>query len=114
MAGGEVDPLGQMLTAFNPRSRRREVISVPSSLEEGERTWDGLANMIAQTKPPHRSTDLAGMDMTIYSVKPETRAPFMWSRWDGVASAVTRGELGVEEFTSFLELMGKKVTWPKK
>jgi hypothetical protein len=98
------------------RSRVHGVASVPLSFEEYQREWDGLANTIAQTPPSHRSTlitELAGMDMTIYSVKPETGPPFMWSRRDGVASAVTRGELSVEEFTSFLELMGEKVIWPK-
>ncbi|MCW2134997.1 GIY-YIG nuclease family protein [Arthrobacter sp. VKM Ac-2550] len=116
MTGGEATPLALMLTALSPRSRTHGVVSVPLSFEEYERERVGLASKIAQTPPPHRSAliaELAGMDMTIYSVTPETGAPFMWSRRDGIAGAVPRGELSVEEFTSFLEAMGEKVIWPK-
>ncbi|NMR31957.1 GIY-YIG nuclease family protein [Crystallibacter degradans] len=112
MTGGEATPLTLMLT----HSRTHGVASAPLSFEEYQRERDGLANTIAQTPPSHRSTliaELAGMDMTIYSVTPETGAPFMWSRRDGIAGAVTRGELSVEEFTSFLGMMGEKVIWPK-
>lgn len=116
MTGGEATPLTLMLTALNTRSRTHGVVSVPLSYEEYQRERDGLADTIAQAPSSHRSnliTELAVMDMTIYSVKPETGAPFMWSRRDGIASAVPRGELSVEEFTSFLELMGEKILWPK-
>ncbi|AUI52921.1 GIY-YIG nuclease family protein [Arthrobacter crystallopoietes] len=116
MTGGEATPLALMLRDINPRGRGHGVVAVPLSFGEYQREREGLANKIAQTPPPHRSTliaELAGMDMTIYSMKPETGAPFMWSRRDGIASAVPRGELSVEEFTSFLELMGEKVIWPK-
>lgn len=116
MTGGEATPLTLMLTALSPRSRTHGVSSASLSYEEYERERDGLANKIAQSPPSHRSTlmaELAGMDMTIYSIEPETGPPFMWSRRDGIAGAVTRGELSVEEFTSFLESMGEKVIWPK-
>lgn len=116
MIGGEATPLLLALTALGPRTR-------PLGLGVTPMKWGGEyqqargetldAVTFAATLPPAKAADLlAGMDMGIYSVTRDDGAPFMWSRRDGVASAVICGNLDTVRYAAFLEALGERVLWP--
>lgn len=116
MVGGSATPLTLMLTSINPRSRGHGVVPQPLSFDEFERAWDSVADTISLSSANGASSlvaALAAMDMTIYSVKPKTGEPFMWSRREAIGGAVARGELSVEKYAAFLETMGETVLWPE-
>lgn len=116
MAGGSASPLTLMLTAINPRNRANGVASVTLSWEDYDRAWDGVVDVIAQSRSSCGSSlvdVLASLDMTVYSVERKDGSQFMWSRRDAIAGAAVRGELSVDEFAAFLEAMGETIIWPE-
>ncbi|GAA4054313.1 hypothetical protein GCM10023063_48650 [Arthrobacter methylotrophus] len=115
MPGGEAGPFALMLSAIKPRGRSHGVLPVPLSWEGYEQVWDGVVNLIAQASSPGPDlvAELARLDMTVHTVSGKDDSRFMWSRRDGIASAVVRGELCVENFAAFLEAMGETIIWPE-
>ncbi|MBT8163152.1 MULTISPECIES: hypothetical protein [Arthrobacter] len=115
MAGGE-PPLTVMLGRHFPRGRSHGLAVVPQSPKVCDLEWDKISLAISQartTQNPSLVGTLAGLDMTIYAFQREEGPPFHWSRRDAVAGAAVRSELTVEEYATFLKLMGEKAIWPE-
>lgn len=116
MNGGSPSPMMLMLSGLNAHRRPNGVTSVPMSWDDYDRAWDGVVDTVAQAGASDGSSlvdQLAGLDMTIYSVPRKDGTRFLWSRRDAIAAAVARGELSVEEFAAFLEAMGETIIWPE-
>lgn len=115
MPGG-ASPVSLMLSALSPRRRPHELAAIPMSYQEYDQAWDGVVEKIEQARSSHEPgliEELTKMDMAIHLVTREDGTQFMWSRRDGIAGAAARGELSVEEFSSFLGAMGETIIWPE-
>lgn len=114
--GGGNSPVTQMLSALSPRKRSNDVVALPSGREDYEQAWDGVKDVIGDARmTPDVSvvSELASLDLGIYSVERQDRPIFMWSRRDMIAEAAKRGDLSTEEFAAFLEAMGETIIWPE-
>jgi hypothetical protein len=117
MPGGLASPVTLMVNALNPRRRSNGLVAVPLSWGDFDQARDGVASVVAQRRPsndPGLVAELAGMDMTVYSVARKDGSLFMWSRRDAIAGAAARGDLSAEDFAAFLEAIGETVIWPEE
>ncbi|MHA7284607.1 GIY-YIG nuclease family protein [Arthrobacter sp. TMS2-4] len=115
MGGGIADPWRIAVALSNPRARTHEIEEMALSYEDYEAATDQIRDLAAQSTPslrPDLVSELAGLDMTIYSVRREAGESFLWSRRDAVRSAAVRGELSVEEYSAFLTALGEDIIWP--
>lgn len=115
MSGGESTPVVRMLSGMIPRNRLHGRVSLPLSYEDYEEAQEEIENLVTQADASTRtglSTQLAGMDMTIYSVQRKSEGQFLWSRRDSIAHAAGLGKLSGEDFSAFLTAMGEQVIWP--
>lgn len=113
--GGGMNPLRFMLTGSQPRARSHEAQAIPMSHEDWESALKEIADLVAQPGPAPRHDvveQLAGLDMTIYSIPQPPGGPFLWTRRDSIGRAAARGELSGKEYEGFLSAIGEHVVWP--